>query len=292
MKVSKLTEKIKETNAKGSTALIPFIPGGYPDLDKFWDEIIELDANGADVIEIGMPFSDPVADGPVVEAASLKSLENGVNLKWILSGLKGCREKIDAGVLLMGYFNPVLQYGLEKFAKDAQDAGVDGLIIADLPYEEGCEFRKLLADHDISLVPLIGLNTSEERMKLYAENATGFVYFVSVLGTTGDREGLPPEVKAGLEMAHKLFDIPVALGFGLKRPEQLAALDGLVDAAVFGSALIRHVDSGKSCKDFMKIWKQPDVKKIFPEKIIFREYFYFRILKVKFESLKAKLELI
>jgi tryptophan synthase alpha chain len=255
MKVSRLTEKIKESNAKGRTALVPFLPGGYPDLDKFWDEIIELDKNGADVIEIGMPFSDPVADGPVVEAASLKSLENGVNLKWIISGLKGCRDKIDAGVLLMGYLNPVLQYGIEQFAKDAQEAGVDGLIIADMPYEEGVEIKKILAEHDISLVPLVGLNTSRERMKLYAQDATGFVYFVSVLGTTGDRDTLPEEVKKGLEMAQELFDIPVALGFGLKRPEQLVALDGLVDAAVFGSALIRHVEAGKSCREFMEIWK-------------------------------------
>lgn len=255
MKVSRLTEKIKESNAKGRTALVPFLPGGYPELESFWDKIVELDENGADVIEIGMPFSDPVADGPVVEAASLQSLEKGVNLKWILAGLKKCRDKVSAGIVLMGYLNPVLQYGLEKFAEDAREAGVDGLIIADMPYEEGIEFKQLLAKHDISLIPLVGLNTSKERMKLYAQDATGFVYFVSVLGTTGDRDSLPEEVRQGLELAQEVFEIPVALGFGLKRPEQLAALDGVVDAAVFGSALIRHVDEGKSCKEFMQIWK-------------------------------------
>ncbi|WP_320172442.1 tryptophan synthase subunit alpha [Maridesulfovibrio sp.] len=255
MSITKLADKIKEANAQGRIGLIPFLPGGYPSRDRFWNEIMELDENGADVIEIGMPFSDPVADGPVVEAASLKCLEDGINLKWILEGLSVNRAKISAGVLLMGYYNPVLKYGLEKFAKDACAAGVNGLIIADLPYEEGVEFRDLLAKYDIALIPLVGLNTKADRMSLYANGGNGFCYYVSVLGTTGDRDSLPEEIKDGLAQAKEVFDIPVALGFGLKNPSQLAALDGLVDAAVFGSALIRHIDSGKSSADFMKAWK-------------------------------------
>ena len=255
MSITTLADKINNTNAKGRTALIPFLPGGYPDKEKFWKEILELDANGADIIEIGMPFSDPVADGPVVEAASLKCLDAGVNLKWILEGLSKVRSQINAGIVLMGYYNPVLQYGLEKFAKDASSAGVNGLIIADLPYEEGVEFRDLLAENEVALIPLVGLNTTPERMKLYADGGNGFCYFVSVLGTTGDRDSLPEEIKAGLKQAKEIFNIPVALGFGLKHPSQLAQLEGLVDAAVFGSALIRHIDDGKSCAEFMKVWK-------------------------------------
>ncbi|CCO23836.1 tryptophan synthase subunit alpha [Maridesulfovibrio hydrothermalis] len=255
MSITKLADKINEAKAQGRTALIPFLPGGYPSRDQFWKEIIELDENGADIIEIGMPFSDPVADGPVVEAASLKCLDDGIGLKWILAGLLENRAGINAGIVLMGYFNPVLQFGLEKFAKEAHAAGVNGLIIADLPFEEGVEFRGILAKYDIALIPLVGLNTSPERMALYAEGGNGFCYYVSVLGTTGDRDSLPGEIKAGLAQAQDVFDIPVALGFGLKHPSQLEALDGLVDAAVFGSALIRHIDAGKSSAEFMKIWK-------------------------------------
>lgn len=255
MSITKLADKINEAKAQGRTALIPFLPGGYPSREQFWKEIIELDENGADVIEIGMPFSDPVADGPVVEAASLKCLADGIDLKWILEGLSEHRAKISAGVLLMGYFNPVLQYGLEKFAKDAQEAGVNGLIIADLPFEEGVDFRDLLAEYGIALIPLVGLNTEKERMALYAKGGNGFCYYVSVLGTTGDRDSLPEEIKDGLACAQEIFDIPVALGFGLKEPSQLKELEGLVDAAVFGSALIRHIDSGKSSAEFMKVWK-------------------------------------
>lgn len=172
-----------------------------------------------------------------------------------MAGLSEHRAKIDAGVLLMGYYNPVLQYGLEKFAKDAQAAGVNGLIIADLPYEEGVDFRDLLAKYDIALIPLVGLNTEPERMALYSKGGNGFCYYVSVLGITGDRDFLPIEVKEGLGKAQDIFDIPVALGFGLKEPSQLKELGGLVDAAVFGSALIRHIDSGKSSAEFMKVWK-------------------------------------
>ncbi|WP_320174512.1 tryptophan synthase subunit alpha [Maridesulfovibrio sp.] len=255
MSITKLADKINEAKAEGRLGLIPFLPGGYPNRDQFWKEILELDENGADVIEIGMPFSDPVADGPVVEAASLKCLEDGINLKWILAGLSEHRAKISAGVLLMGYYNPVLQYGLEKFAKDASASGVNGLIIADLPYEEGVEFRDLLAKYDIALIPLVGLNTESDRMALYSKGGNGFCYYVSVLGTTGGTATLPEEVKQGLAKAQEVFDIPVALGFGLKDPSQLKELEGLVDAAVFGSALIKHIDSGKSSAEFMKVWK-------------------------------------
>ncbi|WP_415719712.1 tryptophan synthase subunit alpha [Maridesulfovibrio sp.] len=256
MSITKLADKINEAKAEGRLGLIPFLPGGYPNRERFWKEILELDENGADVIEIGMPFSDPVADGPVVEAASLKCLADGINLKWILEGLAEHRAKIDAGVLLMGYYNPVLQYGLEKFAKDAQAAGVNGLIIADLPFEEGADFRDLLAEYDIALIPLVGLNTEPERMALYSKGGNGFCYYVSVLGTTGGTASLPVEVKEGLAKAQEVFDIPVALGFGLKEPSQLKELEGVVDAAVFGSALIKHIDSGKSSAEFMKVWKK------------------------------------
>lgn len=252
---SLLTEKITAAHAAGRLGLIPFLPAGYPDKERFWKEIAGLDAGGADIIEIGMPFSDPVADGPVVEAASLKALDLGVNLSWILTELAKRRAGIRAGIVLMGYLNPVLQYGLERFAKDAAGAGVNGLILADLPFEEAGAVRAALEAQGLDLIPLVGLNTSRERMGLYAKNARGFAYFVSVLGTTGERASLPPEVRQGLALAKEVFRIPLALGFGIKSPEQLAELRGQVDAAVFGSSLIKHLDSGGDAAGFMARWK-------------------------------------
>jgi len=258
MSANILTERIKSARAKGRLALVPFLPGGYPDKDRFWDELAALDKSGADIIEIGMPFSDPVADGPVVEHASLKCLEAGVNLAWIIRGLAARKGALRAGLVLMGYLNPVLQYGLEAFAADAAGAGVHGVILADVPFEESGPIRAAFSPRGLSLIPLIGLNTDPGRMALYAREASGFAYFVSVLGTTGVRDfnaGLPEAVKGGLTSARKAFDLPLALGFGLKSPDQLAALDGLVDAAVFGSALIRHIDAGGDSAGFMQVWK-------------------------------------
>ncbi|MGE4292603.1 MAG: tryptophan synthase subunit alpha [Desulfovibrio sp.] len=249
----KLTQRIEEAKAKGRVALVPFLPGGYPEKETFWQELVGLDTKGAAVIEIGMPFSDPVADGPVVERASLKALDNGVNLEWILTELK--KRDFRAGIVLMGYLNPVLQYGMERFARDAAEAGVGGIILADLPFEEAGEVRAALDAEGIALVPLVGLNTRPERMALYAKDAKGFAYFVSVLGTTGARESLPVEVRSQLELARKTFDVPLALGFGLKHPDQLKELAGLVDAAVFGSALIAHIDDGGTVGEFMDRWR-------------------------------------
>lgn len=259
MSTNILTQRIREARAKGRLGLIPFLPAGYPDKSRFWNEIDQLDEAGADIIEIGMPFSDPVADGPVVEHASLKCLESGVNLSWILKELAARKGRYKAGLVLMGYLNPVLQYGLERFGRDASSAGVHGVILADVPFEESGPLRAAFGPFGLALIPLVGLNTLPERMALYAKDGQGFAYFVSVLGTTGVRSafdtGLPESIRAGLTAAKAAFDIPVALGFGLKHPDQLKALDGLVDAAVFGSALIRHIDAGGDSTGFMQVWR-------------------------------------
>lgn len=252
-----LEKKIRDAAAEGRTALIPFVTAGYPTPETFWNVVAGLDGSGADVIEIGVPFSDPVADGPVVEAASVKALENGVTLHGIIEGLRKRRGTFRAGLVLMGYMNPFLQYGLEKLARDAQEAGVHGLIVPDLPFDEAGEMRETLARHGIALIALVGPNTSEERMKLYAAVSQGYVYAVSVMGTTGERKSLPPEVTDVLSRARRVFSLPVALGFGLRSPEQLSALPEALrpDAAVFGSALLRHIAEGKAPADFIRAWR-------------------------------------
>lgn len=251
-----LEEKIRLANKAGRAALIPFLTAGFPDRQRFWQALEELDEGGADILEIGVPFSDPVADGPVIEEASRRVLAEGVNLGMLLEELKRRKGNFKAGLVLMGYFNPFLQYGLERLAKDASAAGVHGLIVPDLPYEEAGTLRRAMEKEDIALIPLVGPNTSKERMALYARNAQGYVYVVSVMGITGERKKLAGGVARTLDMAREVFSVPTALGFGLKEPKQLEELpkSSRPQAAVFGSALLRHLEEGKSASDFLKKW--------------------------------------
>ena len=252
---SKLTQRIREAQAAGRKALIPYLPAGFPGLDQFWDAVADLDRAGADNIEIGVPFSDPVADGPTVEQAALECLERGVTLKWILEELGKRAGQFQAGIVLMGYLNPFLQYGLEAFARDAARAGVSGVIIPDVPHEESTDIRAALTAHGLDLIPLVGLNTTPARLALYAKDATGFAYFVSVLGVTGERAALPGAIRDKLAEAKRTFSVPLALGFGIKTPDQLAALGEGPDAVVFGSALITHLRAGGTPAQFLAAWR-------------------------------------
>ena len=253
-----LEQRIRKANEEGRYALIPFLTAGFPSREKFWNALLELDRSGADIIEIGVPFSDPVADGPVVEEASRRALAAGINLRNILQELQKYKGRIQAGIVLMGYYNPFLQYNLELLASDAQKAGVEGLIVPDLPYDEDKPLKNVLAKHDIALIPLVGPNTPPERMELYAENAEAYVYVVSVMGITGERKNVAAHVGGLIDRVRQKFSVPVALGFGLKSPKQLDILPekSRPDAAVFGSALLTHLDNGKAVKDFMAEWKK------------------------------------
>jgi len=236
--------------------LIPFMTAGFPTVETFWKNLKELDENGADIIEIGVPFSDPVADGPVIEAASMKALENGVTLESILEGLRQRKGQFKAKLVLMGYLNPFLQYGFERLAQEAKDVGVYGFIIPDLPLDEDAPYRKQLSACGIHLIALVAPNTSLERMKAYAEVATGYVYVISVLGITGVRSEFPPDLSATLRRARQAFRVPLALGFGFSSPDQLDTIPEAdrPDAIIFGSALIRHVSAGLPVADFMRRW--------------------------------------
>lgn len=251
-----LQTAILKANEQGRKAVIPFLTAGFPEPDSFWDALESLDAAGADIIEIGVPFSDPVADGPVIEEASRHSLEKGITLEWILNGLKQRKGKFHARLVLMGYVNPFLQYGIDQLAQDAAEADVSGFIIPDIPLEETDMFRPAFDSHGIALIALVAPNTSEERMKEYAAVSKGFVYVVSVLGITGGKADLAQSVTETMRRARAAFDIPLALGFGLQTPDQLTALPDQAqpDAAVLGSALLRHLSAGKPAGDFLSPW--------------------------------------
>lgn len=253
--MSKLTQAIQSANAQGRKALIPYLPAGFPDMERFWSELKALDDGGADIIEVGVPFTDPVADGPVIEAASQGCLERGVTLAWILDNLKARAGQYKAPLVLMGYYNPFCQYGLQRLAQDSVAGGVAGFIVPDLPSEESEPFRAVCQAAGLDLIPLVGLNTSAERMGLYATAASGFAYFVSVLGTTGVRESLPSEVVEQLRLARRTFQVPVAIGFGIKGPDSVKPFGELIDAAVVGSALVKHIQDGGTAADYMARWR-------------------------------------
>lgn len=254
MNIMNLQQRIEAANSQGRIARVPFITAGFPDQTRFLQALRDLDAHGADVIEVGVPFSDPVADGPVVEAASRRALELGITLKWILTELTALNPRLKAGLVLMGYYNPFLQYGVERLAADAAKAGVQGFIVPDLPLEEDGPLRAALASYGVALIALVGPNTSDERMREYAKTASGYVYVVSNMGTTGVRQDLPAEASETVRRAQRIFKLPLALGFGIQNPEQIATMPVQPQAAVFGSALLRHLDAGGTVEEFMAPW--------------------------------------
>jgi tryptophan synthase alpha chain len=263
-----LTAAVLAAARAGRPARVPFLTGGFPSKETFWRCLTDLEACGADVIEIGVPFSDPVADGPVVAAASQAALAQGVDLAWIVDGLR--KRKNCVPLVLMSYANPLAQYAwartgdaspaerltksLELLAADLAAAGVSGVIAPDVPLEESGPFWRSFKGAGLAPIALVGPNTTAERMRAYAQTAEGYVYVVSVLGTTGVRDGLPPEAAVTLKRAREVFDLPLALGFGVKEPGQLSALEERPDAVIFGSALLRHLSAGGNVKDFMRPW--------------------------------------
>ncbi|MDR3153953.1 MAG: tryptophan synthase subunit alpha [Deltaproteobacteria bacterium] len=265
---SALTEAVRKAAGEGRCARIPYLTGGFPTPESFWEVLGELCGSGADVVEIGVPFSDPVADGPAVAEAGRKALDNGISLRWILEGLSG--RSFPVPLVLMSYANPLLQYGwaavpgkgvgesirdsLGELALAVRRASVAGVIVPDLPLEEAGPFREALAGEGADLIPLVGPNTTERRMREYLPTAMGYVYVVSVLGITGVRKGLPPEAEETLRRARSVFSLPLALGFGIKEPSQLEGLECPPDAVIFGSALLRHLAEGGRARDFMAPW--------------------------------------
>ena len=249
MQKSPLQKAVERAHALGRRAVIPFITAGFPDKESFWTHLSRIDEAGADIIEIGVPFSDPVADGPVIEQASRDALARGVSLKWILDGLKARKGGFSAELVLMGYVNPFYQYGLEQLARDAEEAGVSGFIVPDMQHRHRPLFQCEKGD--------VGYRKGGmERMREYKPYTSGFVYVVSVLGTTGGKANLERSVTETMRRARSVFDVPLALGFGLQTPDQLETLpeDARPDAAVLGSALLRHIGEGKDAGEFLEKW--------------------------------------
>lgn len=233
------------TAADGSRkkAFIPFITCGDPSLAASEELIVAMAEAGADLIELGIPFSDPTAEGVVIQDANLRGLANGVTTDDVFAMVRRVRERCDVPLVFMTYANVIYSYGIERFAKTAAEAGMDGVILPDVPFEEKAEFAVPFAAEGLELVSLIA-PTSNERIRAIAADAAGFVYCVSSLGVTGIRQQITTDIDAMVKLVREVTDIPVAVGFGINTPEQARAMAGKSDGAIVGSAIIKILAAG------------------------------------------------
>lgn len=234
-RIDLLFKRLKREKKK---ALIPFITAGDPDLTITRDLVFTLEECGAHIIELGVPFSDPLADGPVIQAASLRALRQGIDLKKILALVEEIRQRTDIPLILMTYYNPVYRFGLEELVRQAAMAGVNGFIIPDLPPEEAGEWRKLARANNLDVIFLVAPNTPLSRAKFVAHKTSGFLYAVSVAGITGKRKRIPKGLTDYLKILRSVTDKPLAVGFGISSPSQVKEIGPLSDGVIVGSALV------------------------------------------------------
>jgi tryptophan synthase alpha chain len=223
--------------------LVVYVTCGDPDLRTTKEVVLAAIRAGADVIELGVPFSDPVADGPVIQRASERALRVGTTLQQVLDLAREVRSESAAGLIVFSYLNPILKYGLERFCRAAQAAGIDGALITDLPVEEAGEYLPLMRAHGLATVFLAAPTSTDERLKRIAEASTGFVYAVSRTGVTGARAELPPDARSLVARIRHFTQLPIAVGFGISTPEQVAAVAEYAEAAVVGSAMVQVIEN-------------------------------------------------
>ena len=246
-------EEIREALTRGAQnggALIPFFTAGYPTLGGFIETLTSI-APHADVIEVGVPFSDPMADGMTIQRSSHQALQNGVNLHWIISELATHADQINTPLVLMSYLNPMLAYGLEALARDCRRAGVGGFIVPDLPFEESAPIREALEAEGVGLIQLVTPATPDARLQLLCEHSRGFVYAVTVTGITGGGQGLPDEVSDYLQRVREHSALPVCAGFGIRSPDDVARICQHADGAIVGSALVEVLEQQQDAGAFL-----------------------------------------
>jgi tryptophan synthase alpha chain len=242
---------IRAANNRGQPAIVGFMTAGFPSKDKFLAELVRI-ADAADVVEIGVPFTDPMADGMTIQRASHAALSGGVSLAWILDSLKALPSRPSAPLLLMSYLNPLLAYGLDRLPAAARAAGVAGFIVPDLPYEECAELRAALESEDVGLVQMVTPVTPPERLAMLCREARGFIYAVTMTGTTGKSVAVPETVTDYLKSVRELAPIPVCAGFGIRSADQVRLLKPVVEGVVVGSALVEVLERGEDPVAFIE----------------------------------------
>jgi tryptophan synthase alpha chain len=239
--------------------LIPYVTVGYPNIEATLKVVPLLVENGADIIELGIPFSDPLADGVTIQRASFQALQNGVTTVTCLEVAEKLRQKVDVPIVFMSYFNPLFRYGLDKFCRDCARTGIDGLIIPDLPPEEGMALEKVAHTNSIDTIYLLAPTSTRERIRLVTEHSRGFIYLVSVTGVTGARRQLPKNLSQFIARVHKATDKPLCVGFGIATPEQARQVAQIADGVIVGSRLIQLMEQDPTLKqagDLVREMKQ------------------------------------
>jgi tryptophan synthase alpha chain len=242
--MGRIEERFEQLGRQGRTALMPYLTMGYPERDSALDLVPALDGAGADLVELGVPFSDPLADGATIQASSQRALEKGMTLALCLDQAETLRAReVTIPFVMMGYYNPILQMGIERFARRAVAAGIDGAIVPDLPPEESGELQAALRDHGIDLIFLLAPTADDVRVRAVAARASGYLYLVSLVGVTGARDRLPAALESFVARVRAASDLPLAVGFGIATPAQAARVARIADGVIVGSALIRAIGS-------------------------------------------------
>ena len=248
-RIEKRFEKLKSENRK---AFIPYITAGDPSRDSTRDLILALEKAGADIIELGVPFSDPIADGPVIQRATERALLQHMTLRKVLHLAKEIRQTSEIPLVLFSYYNPMLRYGLESLARDAADAGIDGVLATDLTVEESADYKAAMKTANLNTIFLAAPTSSPERLKKVAQASDGFLYAVSRTGVTGETQELSQELRGFLQELRRYTPIPIAVGFGISTPEHVKAVWQEADAAIVGSAIVREIEKNIGHADLVE----------------------------------------
>ncbi|MGH9727095.1 MAG: tryptophan synthase subunit alpha [Candidatus Acidiferrales bacterium] len=243
---TRIGRRFEDLARTGELGLVAYITAGDPSLTATEEIVLAAVDAGADIIELGVPFSDPVADGPTIQRASERALRGGTTLASVIDLVAALRRKTDVAIVLFSYFNPILQIGLEKFASRASSAGADGVLVTDMTPEEAGEHCAIMRTRGLDTIFLAAPTSQDERLKLIAKASSGFLYIISRMGVTGAKESLPDELPAMVRRARKFTSLPIAVGFGISLPTQVTVLGGIADAVVVGSALVAEVETATS----------------------------------------------
>jgi tryptophan synthase alpha chain len=254
--MSRIEQRFSALRAKKEKALICYLTAGDPSLEKTREIILGMEAAGVDCVEIGVPFSDPTADGPIIQAASQRALKNGATLAGILDMIASLRKTSEIPIVLFGYYNPILSFGTKRFAARAKEAGVDGILVVDLPFEEAAELRQFTDPQGIDFISLIAPTTSTERVRQIAAHATGFLYYISITGVTGTAKPQVEEVKKDVERIRKVTALPLAVGFGISTPQQVKEIAPYADGIVVGSAVVKMIEENSNREDLVSVVSQ------------------------------------
>ena len=263
-RIAQTFERLKVEQRKG---LIPFITAGHPDLETTRKLLLALQTAGADVIELGVPFSDPIADGPVIQQSSQHALSSGVTLQKILTVVAELRSELTTPLVLFSYLNPVLQFGIDKFSREAADAGVDGVLFCDLPLDEAADIKETLVERSVDLILLAAPTSTDDRLHQIAATASGFIYAVSRTGVTGTRDALSNEAEQLVRRLRPLTSLPIAVGFGISTADQIAQVWDYADGAVVGSALVKEINDHADHNTLVEHVEEV-VRSLFPSPVV------------------------